>query len=415
MRLLIALLGWSAGSFAADGAAGTAPNVESAAVELDPLVVVAGKIEQPLSEVAAQITVIDADRIARGMVEDTDSLLRYEPGLELETDGTRFGATGVNVRGIGGNRVDIEIDGVPVRDGFAIGAYANAGRVLVETDRIKRMEVLHGPASAMHGSSALGGVLHIATWDPSDLLDRGEGAIHAGLRTGYRGADDSWVGSAIAAAGQGGHGLLAAATFREGHEMDNQAPASIPVDPRDWSSRDYLAKYTYETDAGNRLRLSASQAGREVSTRIRSLLGYGRRFRFTTSLAGRDEDDSRRFSVDYLFSTGGWEQGQIRVLDIRHDTDQFTREERAQAPRPVEIERRFRYGQDLTGAEFSLFRSLDWGGNRHRIGFGAEYLRGDIRERRDGVQTSLEDGSSTPVILGEVMPVRDFPLSRTDE
>jgi hemoglobin/transferrin/lactoferrin receptor protein len=34
---------------------------------------------------------------------------------------------------------------------------------------------------------------------------------------------------------------------------------------------------------------------------------------------------------------------------------------------------------------------------------------------RDGLQTSLVDGSSSNIILGEEMPVRDFPNSRTDK
>jgi hemoglobin/transferrin/lactoferrin receptor protein len=44
-----------------------------------------------------------------------------------------------------------------------------------------------------------------------------------------------------------------------------------------------------------------------------------------------------------------------------------------------------------------------------------EWLRSDISELRDGLQTDLRDGSSTKVILGETMPVRDFPLSQTTE
>jgi len=118
-------------------------------IELDPLVVVASRIPQPLSQIAAQVTVINGSDLRTGMVEDLDGLLKYEPGLEIETAGTRFGATGINIRGISGNRVAIEIDGVPARDQFAIGAYSNGGRVLVEPDRIKRVEVLYGPASVM--------------------------------------------------------------------------------------------------------------------------------------------------------------------------------------------------------------------------------------------------------------------------
>ncbi len=383
-------------------------------IELDPLVVVAGRIPRPMSEVAAQVTVIDAADIAEGLAEDMDGILKYEPGLELETAGTRFGATGLNIRGVGGNRVDIEIDGVPARDQFAIGAYSNGVRALVEPDRIKRVEVLYGPASVMYGSNAIGGVMAVTTWDPSDLLAGAEGSAWIGLRGGYQGMNDSWVGSGMGAWGEGAHGLLAAATFRSGHELDNQAPADTPSDPQDWDSQDYMFRYTYDTPSGNRLRLSANFSQVDTDTRINSLLGYGRRFRWTTSMVGDDHDESQRVSLDYEFSTAGWQQGVVRVFYLDHDTDQWTYEERARAPTPVKIDRRFQYGQELGGVDFSVFREFGTGRAEHRLGLGAEWIRSDIEEMRDGLQTNLLDGSASKVILGETMPVRDFPNSRTD-
>jgi hemoglobin/transferrin/lactoferrin receptor protein len=65
--------------------------------------------------------------------------------------------------------------------------------------------------------------------------------------------------------------------------------------------------------------------------------------------------------------------------------------------------------------DFIVFREFAWGASDHRLGLGADWLRTDIREMRNGLQTSLVDGSTTNVILGESMPVRDFPNSRTDE
>lgn len=385
------------------------------AIELDPLVVVASKTPRALSQIAAQVTVINIGDIREGMVEDLDGLLKYEPGLEVQTAGTRFGATGVNIRGIGGNRVEIEIDGIPARDQFAIGAYSNGGRALVEPDRVKRVEVLYGPASVMYGSNAMGGVIAITTWDPSDLLTGSDSPAWFGLRAGYQGSNNSWVGSGVAAWGEGAHGLLAAATLRNGHELDNQAPNDIAADPQDWDSQDFMFRYTFDTAGGNRLRFSGDRSEQDVTTEINSLLGYGRRFRWTTAMVGDDHDESRRISLDYEFSSANWQQGTIRIFNLKHDTDQWTFEERGKAPQPVKIDRRFLYGQDLNGVDFSIFREFDWGSNKHRIGLGAEWIGSDIKEMRDGLQTSLLDGSSSNIILGEDMPLRDFPNSRTDE
>ena len=381
---------------------------------LDPIVIVASKSPRPQSEVAAQVTVIDAQEIESAMAEDLDGLLKYEPGIDLRTDSTRFGASEINIRGIGGNRVAIEIDGVPVTDRFSIGDYSNSGRGLVEVDRIKRVEVLYGPASVMYGSDALGGVVSISTWDPDDLLVQTDRAAWLGIRGGYQSANDSWVGSALTAWGKGAHGLLAAASLREGHELENQAK-NLPSDPQDWNSEDYMFRYTWDTPHGNRFRFSSEKTERDVVTVVNSQLGYGRRYRNTTALKGDDHQDSSRLSLDYEFAAGDWRQGTLRVYNVRQSTDQLTLEERAGGLRPVDIMRQFYYRQNLSGAEFNLFRDITWGASLHRVGLGAEWKQKDITEMRDSLQTSLTDGSSTNVILGEEMPVRDFPISRTNE
>jgi len=396
----------------------TAPAAEEsdeARFELDPVVVVANRARRSLSEIAAQVTVIDGAEIREGLAEDLDGVLRYEPGLHLETAGTRFGATSVNIRGIGGNRVAIEIDGIPVRDRFVIGAYSNAGRVPIEPDRIKRIEVLHGPASVMYGSKAIGGVVAVTTWDPDDLTAFSDRPLPVELRGGYQGMDDSWVASGMAAWAGDAHGLLAAGTHRDGHELDNQAPAGTPADTQDWTQDDYLLRYTWDSPAGNRLRLTADRLEHEAETQMRSLLGQPPRFRNTTSLSGDDRDLRRRLALDFEFATPAWQQGVLRLSRVDHDTDQFSYEERASAATPVAIERRFLYEHDETGLETYAFHDFNVGGSRHRVGLGAEWLRSDISELRDGLQTSLADGSTTTVILGEVMPVRDFPVSETDE
>ena len=410
VSLAVACAGVQAGEVVpGDGANADSP------LTLDPLVVVAGKSPRPLSEVAAQVTVIDIEVIQSGMVEDLDGLLKYQPGIDLETEGTRFSAGGINIRGIGGNRVAIEIDGVPVRDSFVIGAYSNGGRELLEADRIKRVEILYGPASVMYGSDALGGVVSISTWDPDDLLAGAERDNWLGARAGYQSSDQSWVGSAVAAWGQGAHGLLAAATYRDGHELDSQAASDIPKDQQDWNSSDFMFRYAYDTASGNRFRFSAEQGKREVASDNQSQLGYGRRFRNTTALTGDDQDESRRLSMDYDFVFGNWQPGTLRVYDVRQSTDQLTFEERAKGPAPVDIMRRFYYRQHLSGIELNLFREVVWGGNVHRFGLGGEWKLKNISELRDGLQTSLIDGSTTPFILGEEMPVRDFPISDTSE
>lgn len=386
---------------------------EKERVSLEPIVVVASRMPQRISGVAAQVTVIDSDDIRHNLVEDIAGLFKYEPGLDLETSGTRFGATAINIRGIGGNRVDIRVDGVPLRDQFIIGAFSNGGRLAIEPDRIKRVEVLHGPASVMYGSNALGGVVAVSTWDPADLLDAAGGNDWYSLRAGYQGKNSSRVVSGMAATGGDTHRILAAATYRDGNELENQAQGV--ADAQDWDSDDLMVRYTWDFRAGQRLRLSAERMNRKTRTEVDSLLGFGRRFRWTTALLGDDRDQRRRLSLDYEFDLDGGTQGVFRLYDASHDTDQLSLETRAIAPSPVALERRFQYAQDITGADAFVHQDLSWLDLEHRVGLGAEWSRSTVTELRDGTQTSLTDGSRSNFILGEAFPLRDFPISDNDE
>ena len=84
----------------------------------------------PVTRVAATVTVIEQARIESTLVSDIRDLVRYEPGLTVRNDPFRFGLDTISIRGLGGNRVAVEIDGIPAAPGFAVGSYADSGRAL---------------------------------------------------------------------------------------------------------------------------------------------------------------------------------------------------------------------------------------------------------------------------------------------
>ena len=65
--------------------------------------------------------------------------------------------------------------------------------------------------------------------------------------------------------------------------------------------------------------------------------------------------------------------------------------------------------------ELNLWK--DFGTRRvaHRLGFGMEYRERETEEYRDGLSTDLATGEQTNVLLGEVFPLRDFPITTTRE
>ena len=162
---------------------------------VDQVVVVAHKDKRSIREIAANVTVLSRADLNDDLATSINDVLRYVPGVDYEASGTRFGTEGINIRGIGGNRVAIVVDGVPLSDHFDVGSFSNATRDFVDAGLIQNIEVLHGPASALYGSSAIGGVVAVTTPDPHDLI--GANRIGGDLLATWRGADQSAHGQAM--------------------------------------------------------------------------------------------------------------------------------------------------------------------------------------------------------------------------
>ena len=126
---------------------------------LEQIVVVAHKDERSIRDVAANVTVLSRAQLNAELATSIGDVFRYVPGIDYEAAGTRFGTESINIRGIGGNRVAMLVDGVPLTDQFDTGSFSNATRDFIDAGLIQNIEVLHGPASALYGSAAIGGVV----------------------------------------------------------------------------------------------------------------------------------------------------------------------------------------------------------------------------------------------------------------
>lgn len=367
----------------------------------------------PVSRVAAMVTVIAQEAIERTLVTDVKQLVRYEPGLSVRSDPFRFGADTFSVRGIGGNRVAVEVDGVPAAGGFAVGNFAESGRSFVDPAFLERVEVLRGPASSLYGSDAIGGVVSMTTLRPGALLDEGR---RAGLRVsgGYTGVDDGWNAAAVGNARGAATTALLGYVHREGSEPDTAA--QVEPDPRDYDSDALLAKLEFGAMPGGPLLVTAETARVRQETSVNAWLGLaGTRFANTTVLEGDDQQQGYRASLlQRLASTPGFDTAEWRVYLQGTDTRQDTHEQRRAVPPrtpPVAIERSFRLEDRTIGAEFNAVHAFASARVAHTLVYGLEAAASRIEERRNGAQTDLSTGSTTNVVLGERFPLRDFPIT----
>ncbi|MDB5870492.1 MAG: TonB-dependent receptor, plug [Polaromonas sp.] len=121
--------------------------------------VTATRSAQPVGDVVADVTIIDRERIERSGAVGLADVLKRVPGIEISRNGGPGATTGVFLRGAESRFTAVYIDGVRI-DSQATGGAAWESIPLAQIDRI---EVLRGPAGAVYGSDAIGGVIQIFT------------------------------------------------------------------------------------------------------------------------------------------------------------------------------------------------------------------------------------------------------------
>jgi len=380
---------------------------------MDQIVVVANKDERSIREIAANVTVLSRADLNSQLATSVSDVFRYIPGVDYEGAGTRFGTEGINIRGIGGNRVAIQVDGIPLTDQFDTGSFSNATRDFIDAGMVQDIEVLHGPASALYGSSAIGGVVAVRTPDPVDIA--GRGGIGGDVLATWRGADNSMHGQAMMALVGSSMGLMAGYSWRDGEETDSAA-APENLDTRDYNRETLLLKFVADNRWGQTFRASIIRQDAQTLSSQKSLLGTGR-YRSTTALEGDDSYQMDVVNVAYEFgSPESWiDSGVVRVFWESAEIGQYTLDERAAARTPVSIDRYFSFDQEVQGIEVNLWKDFAGDVVSQRIGIGAQYRDRTTEEFRDGLSTNLETGVQTNVLLGEVFPLRDFPISGTTE
>lgn len=406
---LIALLTCSTASLSQE------PNEDEGLV-LDTVTVVGSRVPRPVADVAGSVTVISNEQLERELVTDLEGLVNYQPGLSIETAGSRFAPSGINIRGVGGNRVKVEFDGVPVADHFQVGSFSHAGRDGVDPEYLSRVEILRGPASSLYGSDAIGGVVSMVSMRPHEYLARVNEDRYFGLKTNVDSRANGWLLHGVAAAQANPElAFSVAASVRGFEHPDNQS--NLPDaknDLMEGDGRSILAQLNGTGNSGNLWGVTVDAVRRDRSSDTRSILGSGR-YRSTTLLTGDDKYTRSRISANYRGPVASDTDRRGSLYYQETDVRQFTVDERAGSTPPVRRERLFNYDQQLIGADFVGEYLLSGQSVDHRLVYGVDIESRRIRENRDAVQINLDTGERTNVILGETFPVSDFPNSRVNE
>ncbi|WP_051242654.1 TonB-dependent receptor domain-containing protein [Azohydromonas australica] len=155
----LALLALTPIARAAEAVAQAPYNVAQAAVPVQPVVVTATRLSQPVSSALSDVRVIDAEQIHQAGSMSLPELLQTQAGVEIISNGGPGQTTGIFIRGANANHVLLLVDGVRINSATAgTNAFEH-----IPLSQIERVEVLRGPGSSLYGADAIGGVIQVFT------------------------------------------------------------------------------------------------------------------------------------------------------------------------------------------------------------------------------------------------------------
>ncbi|WP_149088346.1 TonB-dependent receptor [Pseudomonas prosekii] len=396
----------------------------SGALNLQQVTISATRQEQSIDSVPATVSVQTRDELDRNNVNSIKELVRYEPGVSVGGAGQRSGLTGYNIRGIDGDRVLTQVDGVQVPDSFFNGPYAQTNRNYVDPEIVKRVEILRGPASVLYGSNAIGGAVSYYTLDPDDIIKPGKD-VGARLKSGYSSADESWLTSGTVAGRTGDFDGLLHLSQRNGHETDSYGEHGgsglnrTEANPEDVRTTNVLAKlgWNYADDA--RLGLTYEKYKDDRDTNQLSAVGgpfnAGRGFGFYKSRTGNDTVSRERFGIEHSFGLDSALADNIKwSLNYQiAKTDQSTEEIYAPS-RTVLRERDTTYKDRQWVFDAQADKSFAIASTDHTVTYGTTIKQDKVTGLRTGSGTCLSVAGACRVIgapsaADSPAPASDFP------
>jgi hemoglobin/transferrin/lactoferrin receptor protein len=208
----------------------------AAAASLEHVTVYGTSNALPVIEYPGQVSVVDKEQIDLFNPSSMSDLLRDVPGLEFSGGPRRTGET-PSIRGRGGENVLILLDGA--RQSFIS---AHDGRFFLDPELLRSAEVVKGPASALYGSGAVGGVLAFESVDAADLLLPSETAGMR-VRLGFQGVNQETLISTTGYTKTDQLDALASVNVRQSGDIELGSGAALPSDDELLSG---LLKLTYK-------------------------------------------------------------------------------------------------------------------------------------------------------------------------
>jgi len=388
---------------------------------LDNIVVTGTRQERKILEIPANITVISDEELQRRLDFTLEDTLRYEAGISVtrQTSGTDpfSNSGGVQIRGVGGNRTQVIVDGTRIIESIEGGS-----RDVVDSSNMKAVEIQRGPASVLWGSDGLGGVVAFITKDPEDYL-KDDASFGGNASVNYSTVNNSLRLSAAGAKqiSPNVSGLLIY-TRTDSSELEvskarigvdavqdctraPQATQCDEFDPMSVDSNNILGKLIWNPSDNNQFRLSGEYSNTKTNLQQNSILGpqfsvFTGALQATVLSYDRVQEITRwRISIDQEWSPDDMFIDNLRWKATISPQDNNRNGDRRRILEPSGDEEQFvddqEYGETFKELDIQLTSSLQTGGIKHALTYGFD---GDITNtdyNRIDITRNLTTGTET--------------------
>jgi len=305
VELMIARYGFKSRTVRASVSGGSATRVavdlEAESVLTQEITVTATRTETRIEDQPLRVEVLDQEEVEEKALMtpgDIAMLLNETSGLRVQVTAPSLGAANIRVQGLRGRYTQLLADGLPLYGGQT-GAI---GLLQIPPLDLGRLEIIKGVASALYGSSALGGVINLVSRRPQqserELL----------LNQTTRGGSDSVFWLAEPVKNRWGYTLLGGAHYQKQDDIDGDGWADLAG-----YRRAVIRPRIYFDDGVGRslfITTCATIEERKGGTIGRATVPDGRRFpeeldtqRFDTGIVGRFIWGKRVVSIRSAFMT----------------------------------------------------------------------------------------------------------------
>lgn len=156
--------------------------------ELDEVVVSASRVQEKLKDTPTTVNIISEKEVEQVKFRNPEEILKRIPGIYSHDFGGESELTSIRIPTHFTNPYTLVlVDGLPIA---SYGSGSSSKFREIGSDNIERIEIVKGPASAIYGSNAIGGVINIITKNPSPT-PKTKAWIEYGDYSQYRGGVSS--------------------------------------------------------------------------------------------------------------------------------------------------------------------------------------------------------------------------------